>query len=277
MGFEQERFVDAFSQDLICCICLCVLEDPVECKTCQTNFCTDCIEELKKKKRSCPNQCALDLQKSHRFLRSTLNNLSLKCINLSFGCDKILKVENIKSHELHECEFRQVKCKYSACSVKTLFKNSKDHEENCKFKTFNCIECQEELYMNQSQTHSCYNMLTDRIEYLTTTFDNNCEKMKKLKKINQIYLFEANHQVHHGVKCNGCQDEPIIGVRNICSQCKDYNLCWACFGNYHPEHKFYQLPNTLSHMGVTCDSCFQNPIVGLRFKCSVCEDFGIFY
>lgn len=36
--------------------------------------------------------------------------------------------------------------------------------------------------------------------------------------------------VHHGFSCDGCGDNPIIGTRNHCKDCKSIDLCEKCYG-----------------------------------------------
>lgn len=277
MGYEQERFVESFSPDLICCICLCVLEDPLECKTCQTNFCSSCIQPLASSGKLCPNHCTLQLQKSHRFLRSTLDNLSLKCINTSLGCDQVIKIEKIKYHEQQICQFRQIKCKYTNCPLLVSLKDLEEHQSSCEYQTFTCPECNESVLMNFSTYHSCYNTMTEKLENLLNKFENICKDLEEIKKISNNKLIIANKQVHNGVQCNGCGKNPIEGVRNVCTVCQNFNLCWICYGNIHEEHEFVQLMTTEKHSGVTCDGCYESPIQGVRFKCKICDDFGNFY
>lgn len=274
MGYEEERFVESFSPDLICSICLCVLEDPLECKTCQTNFCSDCIQPIASSGKLCPNHCTLKLQKSHRFLRSTLDNLSLKCINTSFGCDQIVKLEKIKTHESKECQFRQVKCEFNACPLILTFKDLKEHQEICEYRTVTCPECRESILLQFSCSHSCYNVLTDKVESLIRQFESLCKELEDIKKVSKNKLPEANLQVHHGFKCNECGVDPIQGVRNVCTTCANFNLCWICYKTVHEEHTFVQLTTREKHNGVTCDGCYESPIKGVRYKCKICEDFG---
>jgi len=41
--------------------------------------------------------------------------------------------------------------------------------------------------------------------------------------------------VHEGIACDGCEQQPIRGLRFICTSCKDYNLCSSCESkNGHP-------------------------------------------
>jgi hypothetical protein len=49
-------------------------------------------------------------------------------------------------------------------------------------------------------------------------------------------------EVHAGVRCDGCNAEPIRGVRYKCSVCSNYDLCQQCeTKNVHPEHPFLKI------------------------------------
>jgi len=42
--------------------------------------------------------------------------------------------------------------------------------------------------------------------------------------------------IHDRVACDGCEQQPIRGLRFICTSCKDYNLCSSCESkNEHPQ------------------------------------------
>ena len=121
---------------------------------------------------------------------------------------------------------------------------------------------------------------------------------------------------------------PLIGKRNKCKECPNFDYCEKCLENNKETHKhefeiipvqnkhallrnkFHKMrkleknlekcktmgnifekekeelkletePNTnknnlaekLIHFGITCDGCNKFPIVGCRYKCSVCDDF----
>jgi len=43
--------------------------------------------------------------------------------------------------------------------------------------------------------------------------------------------------VHHGITCDGCEINPIVGIRYKCSVLPDYDLCEKCEvtkGHPHP-------------------------------------------
>ena len=37
---------------------------------------------------------------------------------------------------------------------------------------------------------------------------------------------------HHGVICDGCSMDPLIGLRWKCKQCADYDLCNTCYTSF---------------------------------------------
>eukprot|EP00463_Aulacantha_scolymantha_P003382 TRINITY_DN4240_c0_g1_i1.p1 TRINITY_DN4240_c0_g1~~TRINITY_DN4240_c0_g1_i1.p1 ORF type:complete len:249 (-),score=32.24 TRINITY_DN4240_c0_g1_i1:152-898(-) len=96
---------------------------------------------------------------------------------------------------------------------------------------------------------------------------------------------QSNEQtVHINVSCDGCNMFPVIGTRFKCTVCPDYDLCSECESSdvpVHPEdHPMlqYKKPKTgydPVHQGISCDACNVNPIVGIRYKCSVCPDFDL--
>ncbi|KAH8099823.1 hypothetical protein BXZ70DRAFT_894348 [Cristinia sonorae] len=110
---------------------------------------------------------------------------------------------------------------------------------------------------------------------------------------------------HLGITCDGCNVRNITGVRFKCLECEDYDVCEKCRTtpaamSQHPPHAFFPIlkpenfaeygrakagryawPPTMKnesakvHTGITCDSCSQKPIVGVRAKCLECDDFDL--
>jgi len=53
---------------------------------------------------------------------------------------------------------------------------------------------------------------------------------------------DQKDQVHQGVRCDGCDVEPIRGTRYKCSVCSNYDLCQQCEGkNVHSQHAFIKI------------------------------------
>lgn len=104
----------------------------------------------------------------------------------------------------------------------------------------------------------------------------------------QLSLLDAGRGFKHPAICDGC-DQRIVGVRNKCLQCPDFDFCSYCIvtaEGTHPGHRFAPLCNSQSvqhdnhvtHYGIICDGplCVnqrtRRPISGDRYKCSVCAD-----
>lgn len=66
------------------------------------------------------------------------------------------------------------------------------------------------------------------------------------------YIAEENEAnkayIHRGIRCEGCGDFPITGVRYHCLNCQDYDLCAACEAHaIHPKnHVFAKVKIPLS-------------------------------
>jgi hypothetical protein len=69
---------------------------------------------------------------------------------------------------------------------------------------------------------------------------------------------------HHAITCDGCGQNPIVGVRYKCLSCIDFDLCTPCFiaqreRHWDGQHPFLSLPVPVSSMEyklVSLDSRF---------------------
>lgn len=57
---------------------------------------------------------------------------------------------------------------------------------------------------------------------------------------------------HHGVRCDGCGMNPLIGARFKCLHCVDFDLCSTCIlerRQYHtPQHNFLFIDESMPHL-----------------------------
>ncbi|CAG9336223.1 RNF151_2 [Blepharisma stoltei] len=273
MGYEVERFIESVNAELICEICSDVLEDPMECSVCQTNFCKTCIEDWSKRRNECPKRCKLALQKPHRFLKQILGNLKIYCQNKNDGCEAVINLENLVKHENDECLFKRVKCRYLDCNVFLAKNIIEEHEKDCVKRTIACGDCGEEFKYIDLDSHSCVKFLAGIVQTLSQISKENEIKIFELERKMRENGIDQN-MVHPGVICNNCHDEPIVGTRNVCLDCQNYNLCWKCKAlAKHPHNNFFQLARAGEHEGVTCDGCQITPLRGIRFNCKICENF----
>jgi next-to-BRCA1 protein 1 len=120
-----------------------------------------------------------------------------------------------------------------------------------------------------------------------------CKDMRLVTK-------ESVKWVHTWIVCDECGTKNIRGIRYKCAQCSSYDVCQVCIKTttHHPRHTFLVLERPIHplmltrptlgaftfpggvedalavHTNATCDHCEQ-PIVGRRYKCGMCEDFDL--
>jgi len=100
-----------------------------------------------------------------------------------------------------------------------------------------------------------------------------------------IYLYTSSRTpVHKNSKCSYCGVSPIIGVKYTCNECIDYDLCSNCeqnnndtqHGGHSADHALLKIKvPVVVHEGVTCDDCGVSPIEGVRYRCTVCDNYDL--
>ena len=92
-------------------------------------------------------------------------------------------------------------------------------------------------------------------------------------------------EIHRGIKCDGCEANPIRGKRYKCKRCPDYNNCSRCQreGKHSDRTGLHQCimiddvneaPMEI-HDGIKCNECEADPITGKRYKCKRCPDYNL--
>ena len=126
--------------------------------------------------------------------------------------------------------------------------------------------------------------------------DNDVILFKEFKKEQeeQKEQKEKKEPIHFNILCDGCKMNPIRGNRYKCIGCPDFDFCENCYQKNKDSHghefkKIEKLSFTNIfeyknndynkrenvHMGVKCNRCGSNPIIGWRFKCSICENYNL--
>jgi len=90
-----------------------------------------------------------------------------------------------------------------------------------------------------------------------------------------------DYVVHPGVKCDGCQQFPIRGIRFNCRVCADFDFCNSCnLSKFHGHAMLviekpvdFTSPDQL-HANIKCAEC-KCEIAGTRYQCMVCNDYDL--
>jgi hypothetical protein len=275
MGYDPDRFAEEVISDLICIICSEVLEDPVECSKCQTNFCRACIDDWSARKAECPNRCALVLQAPHRFLKTTLGQLKIRCSNE--GCEQVVNLEQLTQHETGQCGFRLMKCSNAGCSVALAANELQLHSPNCSFQMVSCDKCGLEQIISDIPSHDCIKSLSDLVRQLHSVNEAQQHRITSLEETLNVRVKNlANpNYIEHNATCSVCSAHPIANVKFRCRLCPDFQVCEGCVSSNHPHNDFVRMPYSGEHYEVRCDHCRVLPISDIRYKCTVCGDYGI--
>lgn len=109
---------------------------------------------------------------------------------------------------------------------------------------------------------------------------------EELENGNRVYIKERKEEkeldddnyrdVHAGVFCNNCHDGNFFGLRYICAECNNFNLCENCYKNdihsHNKEHTFIRLKDPID-VDITNYSCIFNP--SRIFECREYDSFEL--
>ena len=159
-GYDTSRFRSAIDDGFICCICLCVLKDPMQCENNEHYFCSGCIKKhLEKTSHSCPvcqDKLSVEtLRKAPRIVGDCVSRYKITCDYATRGCDKVLELGTLQTH-VENCDFMPVSCSNEGCDKIVSKRDVNQHEtELCQFKTTTCVDCVEKMPHHKYGSHSC--------------------------------------------------------------------------------------------------------------------------
>ena len=159
-GYDTSRFQSAIDDAFICCICFCVLKDPMQCENNEHYFCSDCIKEhLKRTSHSCPvcqDKLTVEtLRKAPRIVGDCVSRHKISCDYATRGCDKVLELGTLQTH-VQDCDFMPVSCSNEGCGKIVSKRDVKHHEsELCQFKTTTCDGCGGKMPHHKYGAHGC--------------------------------------------------------------------------------------------------------------------------
>ena len=146
-GYDEERFVGKVDRNFICLICINVLKDPVLCPKNHHCFCRGCITKYLENYQKCPT-CAdrltvQTLVEPQRMVKQMLNALNIHCVYIDRGCQEIVELQNLDSHET-TCGFTPAVCTNQGCGATVNQRDLIHHEsEVCEFRKLKCHSCGE--------------------------------------------------------------------------------------------------------------------------------------
>ncbi|XP_064465712.1 E3 ubiquitin-protein ligase NRDP1-like [Ornithodoros turicata] len=147
MGYDLCRFQGEVDEELICPVCSGVLEEPLQAPQCEHAFCKGCIGQWLSRQATCPVDrqpiTSAQLKPVPRILRNLLSRLQLSCDNAQFGCNVVVKLDNLATHR-ESCEHnprRPVPCD-QGCGLVIPKDQLKDH---------NCVKELRGLVQSQQQ------------------------------------------------------------------------------------------------------------------------------
>ena len=159
-GYDTSRFRSAIDDGFICCICLCVLKDPMQCENNEHYFCSGCIKEhLEKTSHSCPvcqDKLSVEtLRKAPRIVGDCVSRYKITCDYATRGCDEVLVLGTLQTH-VQDCDFMPVSCSNEGCDKIVSKRDVNQHEsELCQFKTTTCGDCGEKMPHHKYGAHGC--------------------------------------------------------------------------------------------------------------------------
>ena len=146
-GYDEKRFVTAVNRNFLCLICRNVLKDPVLCPRNQHCFCRGCITKDFEISQRCPT-CNDELTEKTltelpKMVKDLINELNIHCVQHNRGCQEILQLQHLDSHEA-TCGYTPVVCTNQGCG-ETLNQRDIIHHESevCEFRKLKCQSCKE--------------------------------------------------------------------------------------------------------------------------------------
>ncbi|GFS04619.1 E3 ubiquitin-protein ligase NRDP1 [Elysia marginata] len=186
--FDVKNFVSPPDPELICGICMNVLDDPKE-TPCRHVFCRVCITTALDTKHKCPmcrSRCKnRDLKPVLPLVQNLLNKLPMRCVNYRKGepstsCKQTIKKEFYFDH-INKCDFGYVSCHNAGCTAHFFRKDRHAHKKSCDYRTVTCTKgCSTQYRWKDRSSHNCLKALRKVVKELER------EKQELLKKVAQL-------------------------------------------------------------------------------------------
>ena len=197
--------------EIYCSICYDILNDPIECQECQTNFCRECVEVVKKKnkEKKIENKCPLckkewNLKENIVFREILLKNIQRICKK----CKKLFSNKNDFDEHIKKCKLYKCKIchKIKFINDDEFLQHIKDnHKEiiiNCSNKNFKGDPFPKEIDNSILNKKNKLNTIEkiNQIDY--TIFDNNISSKNTDNTSKNIFDNNSNNNSNNNSSNN---------------------------------------------------------------------------
>ena len=135
---------------LFCIICQELAINPMQATCCGNVFCKGCIQKWQERSKFCPT-CRSTPDSLTKFVLfedvnvvRQINSLRVCCKNVEDGCRAFMDLSELKNHLISSagCQFEKVTCKNAGCGRKMTRKIISDHEvSQCSYRIVSCKYC----------------------------------------------------------------------------------------------------------------------------------------
>ena len=129
LGGYDNDFCDVPPESLTCPICLLLLRCPHILSCCGAKYCEPCIGRVKAAGQPCP----LCKQHFDSFIDKTTERkvleMKTRCSRKNDGCEWEGQLRHLTKHEMDECEWALVECRYS-CGERVSRRLLAEHEQD---------------------------------------------------------------------------------------------------------------------------------------------------
>lgn len=191
----KDDFYKSIEDEITCSICSNIKRNPMMCIKCQNSFCSNCIEDWKKKSYNCPFKCINPEYTLCRIVKNLLSKLNFKCKN---NCGEIIPFDKLNNHLEFECQKIDFKEKNKNLLIKYNQLELKYNKLQKSFKSLLDFDLDSKIIEEP-----------DDLLFLRSCFYSPLQLSKKIKF--QL-LYRATRDGDYGEKFHECCDNKDGGI-----------------------------------------------------------------
>jgi len=158
---DSEDARKKLEDDYGCCICQCILKNPMQCLGGDV-FCNDCIRTWLRNHKTCPTcRAPLTVLKlaNNRKLRDQIRELKIICPkydqnNIADSCAWVGSVDDLEQHVSNTCPSTLIECPNKGCKIEIQRRHTVEHLESCGHTAITCSTCSIVYKRRHMEKHS---------------------------------------------------------------------------------------------------------------------------